>query len=86
MSVEDSLSRAQTFEGLLGLDLAQEVTRDDVQTWQEGAWSLTDGYAAKQTASLVVVAYDFGVKNNILRLLVDRGCEVIVVPAKNFRG
>lgn len=82
MSVEDSLARARKFEGLLGLDLAQEVTRDCVQAWQEGAWSLAEGYAARQTASLVVVAYDFGVKNNILRLLVDRGCEVIVVPAK----
>lgn len=79
---EDTLARAQAFEGLLGMDLAQHVSRDEVQAWDEGAWTLQEGYAASQQSTRRVVAYDFGVKNNILRLLVDRGCEVIVVPAK----
>ena len=82
ISVEDSLIRARAFDGLLGLDLAQDVSRNSVQSWHEGVWSLNGGFATKQTANLVVVAYDFGIKNNILRLLVDRGCEVMVVPAK----
>ena len=83
-----AVQKAQEFEGLLGLDLAQEVTVDETYQWYAGTWQLgQDGLADASpndsSASLYhVVAYDFGVKRNILRLLVDHGCQVTVVPAK----
>lgn len=76
-------SAAQAFPGLAGLDLAKEVTCEAPYTWDEGSWSL-DGSAAEavgETPRHHVVAMDFGVKRNILRMLVDRGCSVTVVPA-----
>ncbi len=73
---------AQSFAGLNGMDLAKEVTTDKRYDWDAGIWSLGEGYAETGEARFKVVAYDFGVKHNILRLLVDRGCKLTVVPAQ----
>ena len=80
---QQALKAAGAFPGLKGQDLAKEVTTAERYTWQEGIWSLENGYQKVADADLPfhVVAYDFGVKRNILRLLVDRGCRVTVVPA-----
>ena len=79
---EDALRRARAFPGLEGMDLARVVSRSDMATWREGIWSPEGGYTAAPDTARSVVAYDFGIKRNILRLLVDRGCEVTLVPAK----
>ena len=79
---EEALRHARAFPGLEGMDLAQVVTRSDTATWREGVWCPEGGYAKAGDAARRVVAYDFGIKRNILRLLVDRGCEVTLVPAK----
>ncbi|MDR9498580.1 MAG: glutamine-hydrolyzing carbamoyl-phosphate synthase small subunit [Hydrogenovibrio sp.] len=74
---------AQEFSGLKGLDLAQAVTTDRVYEWTEGTWSLEGGHADRSDAQRFhVVAYDYGIKHNILRMLADRGCKLTVVPAK----
>ncbi|PHM37414.1 carbamoyl phosphate synthetase small subunit, glutamine amidotransferase [Xenorhabdus mauleonii] len=80
-----ALEKAKTFPGLKGMDLAKEVTTAQTYQWMQGSWTLKDGLpAARQEQELPyhIVAYDFGVKRNILRMLVDRGCRVTVVPAK----
>jgi len=69
------------FSGLKGLDLAKEVTTDKIYNWTENVWQLGGGYAESTASQKHLVAYDFGVKRNILRLLVNRGCRVTVVPA-----
>lgn len=69
------------FSGLKGMDLAKEVTVAKVYEWTEDIWSLTTGYTEASNLSKHVVAYDFGIKRNILRLLANRGCRVTVVPA-----
>ena len=79
---EDALRRARAFPGLEGMDLAQVVSRTETTLWREGVWHPEDGYAAAPDATRRVVAYDFGIKRNILRLLADRGCAVTLVPAK----
>ncbi len=77
-----ALQAARAFPGLKGMDLAKEVTVAKQYQWQEGEWRLGSGYAAAPAKTpYKVVAYDFGVKRNILRMLVGRGCQVIVVPA-----
>ena len=78
----DALRRARGFPGLEGMDLAQIVSRGDTATWREGVWSPEGGYAVGPDAARSVVAYDFGIKRNILRLLIDRSCAVTLVPAK----
>lgn len=78
---QDALDKAKGFVGLAGKDLAQEVTCDKPYEWTEGTWSLLPK-ASPKTASYHVVTYDFGVKHNSLRLLVEKGCKVTVVPAK----
>jgi len=80
--VEAAIRAARAFPGLKGLDLAKEVTCTERYRWREGGWRLGAGYGHPDGAKLDVIAYDFGVKRNILRLLVDRGCRVEVVPAK----
>ncbi len=70
------------FPGLAGMDLAKEVTTASAYEWAEGSWVLGEGYPQKKDACFHVVAYDFGVKRNILRMLADRGCRLTVVPAK----
>ncbi|MGW8247215.1 MAG: glutamine-hydrolyzing carbamoyl-phosphate synthase small subunit [Acidiferrobacterales bacterium] len=77
-----ALAAAKAFPGLKGLDLAKEVTTRKVYDWNEGEWVLGAGYNQNPDARFNVVAYDFGVKRNILRMLTQRGCKVTVVPAK----
>jgi len=79
---EKALAVAREFSGLKGVDLAKEVTTQNVYEWQEGSWALDVGYTQPAEKPYKVVAYDFGAKRNILRMLVDRGAELIVVPAK----
>ena len=79
-----AVAQAQGFPGLAGMDLAKVVTTPLAYQWTEGEWELGKGYV--QQASLAaprfhVVAYDFGIKRNILRSLVSRGCRLTVVPA-----
>ena len=76
-----AISRAKSFPGLKGMDLAREVTVDKPYRWCEGTWQLGQGYRQLAESRFHVVAYDFGTKRNILRMLVDRGCELTVVSA-----
>ncbi len=76
-----ALAAARGFAGLKGMDLAQEVTVAAAYDWDQGGWG-EGGYRAAPAPRFKVVAYDYGIKRNILRLLVDRGCAVHVVPAK----
>jgi len=69
------------FSGLKGMDLAKEVTTAEQYDWTENTWSLIDGHSEAENLTKHVVAYDFGVKRNILRLLANKGCRVTVVPA-----
>lgn len=80
----EALEAAKGFSGLKGMDLAKEVTTAESYTWTQKDWSLTGGYSEQVDAEkkYKVVAYDFGVKRNILRLLAERGCDLTVVPAK----
>ena len=78
---EKALVEARAFPGLAGMDLAKVVTVDSPYEWSEGEWSLT-GYQPAPAARFHVVAYDYGVKRNILRMLSARGCKVTVVPAQ----
>lgn len=78
---EHAIQFAQDFPGLEGMDLAKKVTRATEDGWSEGGWELGRGYRKGTVGNHRVVAYDFGVKRNILRLLVDRGCEIVIVPA-----
>jgi carbamoyl-phosphate synthase small subunit len=75
------LERARALPGLVGRDLVAEVTADAPYTWSEGAWELSRGYVAPPPARFRVVAYDCGIKFNILRQLRTIGCDVTVVPA-----
>ena len=79
-----ALQQARAFSGLKGMDLAREVSAQQPYSWSEGSWALETGHSVKPVADLPwhVVAYDFGVKRNILRMLVDRGCRLTVVPAQ----
>jgi len=78
-----ALAMARAFPGLAGMDLAKVVTVKDSYTWEEGGeWNLTEGYAAAPESRFHVVAYDFGVKKNILHMLAARGCRLTVVPAQ----
>ena len=85
IDVDKALSLAKGFGGLKGLDLAKEVSTQAQYSWQQGSWSPeNDSYKEYSNNELKyhVVAYDYGVKRNILRLLVDRGCRLTVVPAQ----
>jgi carbamoyl-phosphate synthase small subunit len=78
-----ALAKAQEFGGLKGLDLAKEVTCKDIHEWNDSTWVLGEGYRNnQQDLPFHVVAYDFGAKHNILRMLVERGCRLTVVPAQ----
>lgn len=81
INVEDGKQAIEGFSGLKGMDLAKEVSVTVNYEWKVGTWSLTQGYSEAKKLTRHVVAYDFGVKRNILRLLADRGCRVTVVPA-----
>ncbi|NAW87292.1 glutamine-hydrolyzing carbamoyl-phosphate synthase small subunit [Photobacterium halotolerans] len=80
-----ALEKAQAFPGLKGMDLAKVVSTKESYSWAQGSWTLEGGLPeAKEAGELPyhVVAYDFGAKRNILRMLVDRGCCLTVVPAE----
>ena len=79
-----ALELAREFPGLKGMDLAREVTTGQTYSWNEGTWHLGAGHKAHDPdqARFHVVAYDYGIKRNILRMLVDRGCRITVVPAE----
>ncbi|MDI3325937.1 glutamine-hydrolyzing carbamoyl-phosphate synthase small subunit [Pontibacterium granulatum] len=81
---EKALADAKAFPGLKGMDLAKEVTVSEAYEWRSSTWELGKGHVEKTDDELPhhVVAYDFGVKSNILRMLVERGCRLTVVPAQ----
>lgn len=80
-SHEELIAKAQRSPGLLGRDLVKEVTCQEPYGWNEGKWELGKGYQPKGQSVYSVVAYDYGIKFNILRGLVESGCSVKVVPA-----
>ncbi len=79
---EKALAEAKAFGGLKGMDLAKVVTTAETYSWTEGSWSLGQGFKQDNKKRFKVVAYDFGVKRNILRMLADRDCDLTVVPAQ----
>lgn len=83
-AVERALAAARAFPGLKGMDLAKVVSCQSPYEWSEGEWALGQGYAdtTQGERPFHVVAYDFGVKRNILRMLASRGCRLTVVPAQ----
>ena len=87
IDVDQALEKARQFPGLKGLDLAKQVTTKSPYEWAQGTWTLADGlpdapHPVDEVLPYHVVAYDYGVKRNILRMLVDRGCRLTVVPAE----
>ncbi len=82
LDVDAALAAARAFPGLAGMDLAQVVSVDESYAWSEGEWALGEGYVPQAAPRFHVVAYDFGVKRNILRMLASRGCRLTVVPAR----
>lgn len=81
---EKALAAARAFPGLKGMDLAKVVSTPKTYPWRQGSWQLGAGFKTYDDSALKfhVVAYDYGVKRNILRMLVDRGCKLTVVPAQ----
>jgi carbamoyl-phosphate synthase small subunit len=77
-----ALANAKAFPGLKGMDLAKVVSTKESYQWQSGSWQLGEGFSQPENSNFHVVAYDFGAKRNILRMLVDRGCRLTVVPAQ----
>ena len=77
-----ALEAARKFPGLKGMDLAQEVSTREAYTWRDGQLDLDSNAFATAESRYRVVAYDYGVKHNILRMLAERGCDVTVVPAR----
>ncbi len=82
VDVEKALEAARKFPGLKGMDLARVVSTDKAYRWTEGQLDLDSGEFVSAAPKFKVVAYDFGVKTNILRMLAERGCDVTVVPAQ----
>lgn len=82
LNPEAAVAAAQGFPGLAGMDLAQVVSTQETYPWTEGEWTLEAGFVTPEAFLFHVVAYDFGVKRNILRMLAGRGCRLTVVPAK----
>ena len=76
-----AVALARSFPGMAGLDLAKVVSVESAYEWKQTAWELGRGFSQLEQARLHVVAFDFGVKRNILRLLATRGCRITVVPA-----
>jgi len=79
---DEALEAAQAFPGLAGMDLARVVTATQPYEWSEGGWRIGGGFGKGGDVRFHVVAYDYGVKRNILRMLVERGCRVSVLPAQ----
>jgi len=82
LDVEAAIGAARAFPGLSGMDLAKVVCTKEAYEWEETEWVLGNGYGQQAQARFHVVAYDFGVKFNILRMLAERGCRLTVVPAQ----
>jgi carbamoyl-phosphate synthase small subunit len=83
VDVRTAVEHARRFPGLAGMDLARVVTTKELYQWNLGAnWPVPQGLPSKRVAPYLVVAYDFGIKRNILRLLVEQDCRVVVVPAQ----
>ncbi|MFK8026680.1 MAG: glutamine-hydrolyzing carbamoyl-phosphate synthase small subunit [Gammaproteobacteria bacterium] len=82
VNIDELLQQAKSFAGLKGMDLAKEVTTEKAYSWRESVWSIKEGYASSHESKYKVVALDYGVKHNILRILTDLGCEVEVLPAQ----
>ena len=83
IDVDAAIAAAQDFEGLKGMDLAKVVSTKESHQWEKGSWHLS-GESQMADMRFHVVAYDFGVKSNILRMLVERGCRLTVVPAQTL--
>jgi carbamoyl-phosphate synthase small subunit len=81
MNYESLAAKAKALPKMSGLDLVKDVTCKKPYQWDEGDWDLKTGYAKKTSSRYRVVAYDYGIKRNILRLLTSAGCDVTVVPA-----
>ncbi|NML45461.1 glutamine-hydrolyzing carbamoyl-phosphate synthase small subunit [Ramlibacter sp. G-1-2-2] len=80
--VDEAVAKARAEKSMAGLDLAKEVTVAKSYDWDQTEWELGAGYGQLENAKYHVVAFDYGVKKNILRMLAERGCKVTVVPAK----
>lgn len=80
--IDEAIAAAQAAPSMKGLDLAKVVSTDKSYPWTEAEWTLGEGYGKLESPKFKVVAYDFGVKKNILRMLAERGCDVTVVPAQ----
>ncbi len=80
--VEKALGLARSFPGLAGLDLAKVVSVREAYDWTDSVWKLGAGYQSGDASRFHVVAYDYGIKHNILRMLAARGCRVTVIPAQ----
>lgn len=77
-----ALEAARAFPGIAGMDLAKVVTTTQAYEWREGTWRLGKGFPQPGRARFHVVAYDYGIKRNILRMLAERGCRITVLPAQ----
>ena len=82
IDADAAVAQARAFPGLAGMDLAQVVSAKESYAWSEGEWKLGEGFTRPKFSTFHVVAYDFGVKRNILRMLASRGCKITVVPAR----
>ena len=82
IDVEKALEAARKFPGLKGMDLAKVVSTEKAYAWKDGQLNLDNGEFVQAAPKYKVVAYDYGVKTNILRMLAERGCDVTVVPAQ----
>jgi len=80
--IQNAIGNAKQAPSMNGLDLASKVSVSESYSWNETEWELGKGYGQINSPQLNVVAYDFGVKKNILRMLAQRGCKITVVPAK----
>jgi carbamoyl-phosphate synthase small subunit len=80
--VDEAVAKARAEKSMAGLDLAKEVTVTKPYDWEQTEWQLGTGYGQLENPKYHVVAFDYGVKKNILRMLAERGCKVTVVPAK----
>ena len=80
--IDQALAAAKAAPAMKGLDLAKEVTTATSYAWDQTEWKLGEGYGKQEAPKFHVVAYDFGVKSNILRMLAERGCKLTVVPAQ----
>ena len=82
IDIDEALARAREFPGLAGMDLAKVVSIGEHYSWDEGEWRLGNGCKRQDGPRFHVVAYDYGVKRNILRMLAQRGCRLTVLPAQ----